>query len=286
MDAVVVSKFAPSSPRRWVGELDLTFAQLAGRTRVSHSEHRGPLRIQRPFYPEADGTAHLYLLHPPGGVAGGDELHVRIGANTGSHALVTTPAANKLYRVASEPCSVSTTIDVQDAATIEWLPQETIAFEGARGHLSTVVHLEEGARFVGWELLCLGRPAAGEGFEKGEIVQSIELWREETPLFVDRMRLGGSSKTIHSAWGLQGGCVVGTLLLAPGTQEHVERLRELVTLSNLTGRAAVTDLRGVTLLRYVGKSTTECWDLFVAFWQEMRPLILQCPAVHPRIWSY
>lgn len=285
MDAVSSSKVPDSPASTWAARLNVSFVHAAGRTRVGHSEHFGPLRIQRPFYPEQNGTAHLYLLHPPGGVAGGDQLRIELEANPGAQALVTAPAANKLYRTLRQSCWVENQLLVRDDAVMEWLPQETIAFQGTRAELSTVVHLEEGATFLGWEVLCLGRPAAGESFESGYVHQNLELWREETPLYVDRVRLGESSGVLHAAWGLRGHCVMGTFLMAPGGTECVALAREVLRRKPRAGSFGVTELRGVTVVRYVGDQTTECWQAFVDIWERIRPKLTSRPAVSPRIWS-
>ncbi len=88
--------------------------------------------VQRPFYPEG-GTCHVYLLHPPGGVVGGDQLELQVQSEPGSHALITTPAATKFYRAGPHPHSLlQQNLQVRDA-TLEWLPQETIVFDGAEG---------------------------------------------------------------------------------------------------------------------------------------------------------
>jgi urease accessory protein len=286
MDAFSSSGSEASTPSTWVGKLDVSFAQVAGKTRVVHTEHRGPLRIMRPFYPEAHGAAHLYLLHPPGGVAGGDHLSIEIAANPQSHALITAPAANKLYRSAHRPSHVQARITASDDSVVEWLPQETIAFNGARADVSTIVRLEQGARFIGWEVTCLGRPAAEETFDEGELRQTFELWREETPLYMDRVRFGARCRTMQAPWGLSNGCVLGTLLIAHDEQLYAESVREVLATRGLLGRAAVTDLRGVTVLRYVGNKVSECWELFVRAWEVIRPVMLGYPAILPRIWSY
>src|SRR5205085_6360717 len=87
----------------WQAELRLRFNCDApgplrpGRTRLVERQHRGPLVVQRPFYPEGD-PCHVYLVHPPGGVVGGDALRIDATVDPGAHALITTPAATKFYR--------------------------------------------------------------------------------------------------------------------------------------------------------------------------------------------
>lgn len=275
---------APSTGSGWRARLDLELALRAASTRVTKVSHFGPLRIQRPFYPEADGTGHVVILHPPGGVVGGDELHLRTVVQEGAHALLTTPAATKLYRSAGPTCHVLQELHVQKGAFLEWLPQEAIAFPGAEASLSTRVELAEEARFVGWELTCLGRPALGESFSRGRVTQRLELWRAGRPLLLDRLVLGASAGALQAPWGLDGQPVVGTMILAGGPSGLSRLIRECLE-EIRAQRVASSDLEGATVVRYVGPSVPECWAAFVAVWQVTRPLFSGTPAVLPRIWS-
>src|SRR5262245_14402851 len=113
----------------WLASLDLEFARSGSRTVLARRSHVGPLIVQRPFYPEGD-VCHVYLVHPPGGVVGGDTLELRARVHDGAHALITTPAATKFYR--SEGRMARQVQDIAlDAAIFEWLPQETILFADA-----------------------------------------------------------------------------------------------------------------------------------------------------------
>ncbi|HXH04370.1 MAG TPA: urease accessory protein UreD, partial [Candidatus Competibacteraceae bacterium] len=167
----------------WRGELSLRLAARAGRTVLDESRHRGPLMVQRPFHPEPDGGIHLYVLHPPGGLVGGDELRLAAQLAPGARALLTTPSAGKVYRSSGAVASVEHCLHVTDGAALEWLPQELIVYQGARLRALTRVELASAARFIGWEILCLGRPAAGEGFATGCVRLALELWRDGHPLY-------------------------------------------------------------------------------------------------------
>ncbi|HEY3488167.1 MAG TPA: urease accessory protein UreD, partial [Gammaproteobacteria bacterium] len=113
----------------WQARLELGFERRDGKTVVAHRRHNGPLTIQKPFYPERSEICHVYLLHPPGGVAGGDALELEVAVSTGAHALITTPAAGKFYRCNDRTASLRQNLSVQAGSTLEWLPQETIVFE-------------------------------------------------------------------------------------------------------------------------------------------------------------
>ncbi len=135
------------------------FAAENGATRLARRAHRGPLVVQRPFVPEGPGVCHVYLLHPPGGLVGGDELAIDVDVDADAHALVTTPAAGKVYRTNGAPVRQTQRLRVADGGTLEWMPQEAILYDGARATLETRVDLGRNARFFGIDAVCFGLPA-------------------------------------------------------------------------------------------------------------------------------
>ena len=144
----------------WLARLDLDFQVHGGRTVLARRRHEGPLRTLRSFHPEG-APCHSYLIHPPGGIVGGDRLEIDIRVGDGAHALITTPAANKFYRSAGATARQVQELRVEAGATLEWLPQEQSLFNAARVDSLTRVALGDSARFLGWEITALGRPASG-----------------------------------------------------------------------------------------------------------------------------
>jgi urease accessory protein len=293
MSALPIPANPAAKAESWQARLRLGFSGVGGRTRVVQREHLGPLRIQRPFYPEDDGTCHVYLLHPPGGVVGGDQLRLEVSAENQSHVLITTPAATKLYRSAGSVAHLRQELRGSGESLIEWLPQETIAFEGTEVTLETVAELDGTSEFVGWEVICLGRPAAGEKFERGNIRQRFEVWREGTPLYLDRGYFGEKGVAHRAAWGLDGAPVLGTMVLASRRPDILSVARQSLAASHLGSKLdpsrdhiAATELDGITLVRYVGPSVPACWAAFVAIWRATRPLVSSKGATAPRIWNY
>jgi urease accessory protein len=280
----------------WQAELHLRFGKGAGpvdsRTRLIERRHCGPLVIQRPFYPEGD-PCHAYLVHPPGGVVGGDELRVGVEVDMGAHALITTPAATKFYR-----CNRQSSSQVQElraaGATLEWLPQENIFYRGADARTATRVHLDSTSQFIGWEIACLGLPARDEKFDTGALRLDLELWRaahgegncdnemRNVPIFIDRLRLKGESPARGAAWGLGGNDAVGTLLATPATAAQLETLREMLA---ARPNAAASLVDGILVLRMLAAQAEDIRKLFVSAWQLLRPTIIGRDAVLPRIWA-
>lgn len=273
----------------WHAELQLGFARDATRTVLADRRHCGPLRVQRPFYPEGDAVCHVYLLHPPGGLVSGDELHVAAHVEDGAHALLTTPAAAKLYRsrAAMAPARQAQAFHVHGSGVLEWLPQESIAFRGARAQLSTQVTLSEHARFIGWEIVCLGRPAAAERFDEGALWPSFELSRAGKLLYVERGEYAGGQPVLDAAWGLSGQPVSGTMVCAaPAADGCVDAARAALeqVQAGAQDRAAVSGWNGMLVARYLGPSAEQARRVFGAIWAAVRPLVLGRPACPPRIW--
>ncbi|MCF6323906.1 MAG: urease accessory protein UreD [Gammaproteobacteria bacterium] len=271
----------------WQASLALRFAQRARRTALVHRKHVGPLRVQSPFYPEGE-VCHVYLLHPPGGVVGGDQLHINVEVEEGAHALLTTPASGKFYRSNGLIALQQQNLTVQKDATLEWLPQDTILFSNSHVQMNTRVELEAGARFIGWEMLCLGRPASDELYESGLCRQTFELWREGEPLFIERARFDGSQAFMQHAWGMQGYTVSATLVATNADTEVLKAAREVelgVDANDNNGLLSCTlmgDLLVCRLLAYQGETARLT---FSRVWQKIRPLLIGREASVPRIWN-
>jgi urease accessory protein len=267
----------------WEAQLKLSFVRDGARSVLHERVHTGPLRVQRPFYPEGDGVCHVYVLHPPGGLVGGDRVHLDVSAEAGVHVLLTTPAAGKLYRSAGSLSEQMQTLRVAAGALLEYLPQETIAFDGAHGQLSTRVELSGDARFMGWEMLCLGRPAAQERFTRGTLGQSIELSRDGRVSLHERGWHVGGSAALSAPWGLANWPVLGTFVCAAhDAASCIERAREVALPS--VGLAAMSGWDDLLVARYLGPSVEQGRAFFVELWSVLRPVLLGREACAPRIW--
>ncbi|UZE96706.1 urease accessory protein UreD [Alkalimarinus alittae] len=277
--------------RRWAAGLSLGFESKADGdegvvTRLVRRKHHGPLRVQRPFYPEGrHGCCHVYLLHPPGGLVSGDELRIEASVGEGAHVLLTTPAAAKLYKADSHGVAWGQHTDLQVASNgiLEYLPQETLAFDGSRGEQTTTISLESGAKCIGWEVLALGRPASKLPFVSGHLEQRFRLSVDGRPLWLERQLMEPSHPRYNGHWG-QGGATVQATLWVVGLEDEssaIEALREVLPDNS---RWAVTRRRGVLLLRYLGQERNEAWALCQQAWALLRPQLIGQPASVPRIW--
>lgn len=270
----------------WQARLNLEYGQRGDATILTRRDHVGPLRVQKPFYPEGGKVCHTLVLHPPAGIVGGDELMIAASVGGNAHALLTTPGAGKWYRSAAPWATQQLKFAVGEDAALEWLPQETIVFDGARAAMQTSVSLAATASFVGWEVLCLGRRAAGERFDSGALTMTTRIEREGRPIWLERGRLEGGSALLYSPAGLAGFSVSATLLAAGKnlTPLLLAACRALVPVESgaLHGLTLLPDL---LVARYLGHSSEAARAWFVALWRLLRPAMLAREAHRPRIWN-
>jgi urease accessory protein len=268
----------------WRAELALAFERRAARTVLAERRHEGPLVVQKPFYPEDESVCHAIVVHPPGGIAGGDELALSVRSGGGAHALLTTPGAGKWYRSAGAWARQRLEFEVAAGACIEWLPQETIVFDGARARLETEVRLTGDARYVGWEILCLGRTGAGETFRRGACGIRTTILRDGKAQWVERGLIEGGAHLLTARAGLASQPVCGTLVVAaPGLDAGL--VAACRAPRPPTGDGAVTLLPGALLARYLGPSGEAARRYFAMLWEIIRPEALGRVAVVPRIWA-
>jgi urease accessory protein len=272
----------------WLGRLSLELDKAAHGTQLTRSEHEGPLRIQRVLTPEGLDWPHLYLLHPPGGVVGGDRLETRVILGEGASALCTTPAAQKLYRSPGARADIENHLQLGCGARLEWLPSETLAFSAARASITTRVTLAAGAAFLGWDIACYGMPARGETFGDGRVQTRFELYRDATPLVIESFDLSGQSELLSDAYALRGEPVVGNLYAVPPSgridDALVAQLREALA-EPARGLVSVTNLGELLVVRALGPQVEGVRGLLSEAWKLLRPAVLARPPVLPRIWA-
>ena len=265
----------------WKARLALGFSASGGKSVLSEKSHDGPLVVQKPLYPEGEGVCHAIVVHPPGGIAGGDELILQVKTEKHASALLTTPGAAKWYRSAGPVAKQSLAFNV--AGALEWLPQETIVFDGARAELDCEVGLGSGAGFIGWDIVCFGRTGSGERFERGSYRFSMRLRREGRLIWQERGRVDGGGRLLDSPAGLAGQPVCGTMFASfPGLNEKI--LAGARKEQPLEGEGAVTLLPGILLARYLGGSSEAAKRYFASLWGALRPAFSGRAAVEPRIW--
>jgi urease accessory protein len=269
----------------WFGRLALRYTRDGERT-VAHDSHEGPLRVLKALYPEGNAICHHVLVHPPGGLAGGDRLEIEVELDAGAHALITTPGATRFYRSAGGQASQHARLVLHEGARLEWLPLESIAFSGCRARNAVTLALAPGAEMIGWDLLALGLPASGAAFERGVFEQHLE-WPGH---WLERGRIdAGDRRLLASPLGLGGHEVLASAWFAAGSDLAAARLDALLDAARalparglLFGASAPQPRRVV--VRALGPRVEPVMALMAAVRASWRRLAWSLPATPPRVW--
>ncbi len=297
----LASPLVPLSPtlkNQWLASLELTFCHSAQGTQLHRTTRKGPLSVQKAFYPEGRDCAHVYLLHPPAGIVSGDELHLALNIEQSAHTLLTTPGANRFYR-ARDDFSIGDPQQLQvghyylkENAILENLPLETLIYEGAHAINQVDIHMTRSSVYLGWDISCLGSPLTNKPFELGRFTQLNRLYVDDKLVFHDRIAITPENQLLHKAAGLANHSVFATFIvaapqaLAEASQRKllVTELREKIIDLEAQRKVSVTDIGGVLVIRYLGHHSEECKQYFNALWQTARPACINKPALKPRIW--
>jgi urease accessory protein len=280
----------------WSARLNLCFERRevngSQRTVMTERNHFGPLRILKPLYPEGDAICHAVIVHPPGGIVAGDSLAVDLRVDSGAHALATTPGAQKWYRSTGAAASAITRLRVGDGAQLEWMPQETMVFDGARATQTLEISLAPKAVFFGWEMLCLGRTTRGERFASGEFRQHIRVVRanDGAPLWRESMRLQGNDPLMNSPLGFRGLPVAASAWIAlPDDQSGAATAHVLANVREALGDAPLaatsSPAPGLVVVKAMGDAPEAVRNLLIDVWKQIRLQVFAMDAILPRIWS-
>lgn len=273
----------------WNARLQLNYSCENARS-VVRFVHEGPLRILQSLYPEGAGICHNVLLHPPGGLVGGDTLDIEATAGPGAHGLITTAGATRFYRSAGEPALQRSRLILGAGARLEWLPLETLCYDACQAENQLRLELAPGAECMGWELIALGLPHSGQPFERGRFVQHIELpgqWLERGVIDAADQRL------LHSPLALAGQRCLASLFFAAGSaldktrrDTALDAARALIDAHPLKASAGATSpCRQLLLLRTLAPQVEPALQLLKQVRAAWRAALWQLKAEAPRIWS-
>lgn len=271
----------------WRGNLALHYRLHDGRT-VAHDRHEGPLRILRSLYPEG-GICHTVLVHPPGGLVGGDALSIEAALEDGCHALVTTPGASRFYRSLGAAATQTATVRLAAKSRLEWLPLETLAYSGCVAENRMCFELAPGAEMIGWDITALGLPASDQPFVDGVFAQRIELpghWLERGVVRASDTRL------LQSPLGWAGHSVLATLWCGAGSAIAPDRRDALLEAARTAcdnhvpalAAGATSPQERVVVVRVLGHRVEPVAKLLVRIWSAWRPLLWSLAAEPPRVW--
>jgi len=283
-----VPQHAHHANTSWQAQLDLKFEATADshsqlfRTNLKH-HHVGPLRIQKALYPDGPSCCHALILHPPDGIATGDKLTINVDVEKGAHALITTPGASKWYG-AFESGLATQSININVAGCLEWLPTETIVFNGAHAKSHLDIKVETDGSMIGWDMLIFGRAAKLETFQRGCFDQTLSIKLDEDLIWIDRLYLKGSDPLFQSPVGLRGHYAVSTFW-AVAPEDHIFKEEQLHALRLAAPSIAFTLVHPRVL---VGRQLSDPISLRKSLemaWSWLKTYWLNIPAVPPRIWS-
>ncbi len=273
----------------WHARLNLDYLAEAGRC-VARFEHSGPLRILQSLYPEGDATCHNVLVHPPGGLVGGDTLDIALTVGPGAHALITTPGATRFYRSDGEMALQAVRARIEDGARLEWLPLEALVYTGCIARNQAVFDLAPGAEMIGWDVISLGLPLANQPFLSGQFDQHIEV----SGSWLERARISAADALLmNSPLGLAGRHCAATLFFAAGNpiarprrDAALEAARALAEAHSLHLTAGATSPNGsVIVLRVLAPVVEPAMGLLRQVWAAWRSHFWGKSADAPRIWS-
>ena len=284
----------PTVDRSWVAELSLRLGQLNGHTALLAAKHLGPLRVQKSFS-QPDGSCHLYLLHPPGGIVGGDTLAVEVRAEQGARVLITSPSATRFYRSPGQGLVQKQDVQLSVAADahLEWVPLETILFNGAEARIRHTVQLAADATYLGWEMFAFGRRASSETFDAGCLKQESRILVQDQLIHRESLSLDTrSSNLLNQQWGTRGSSLVGTLVAVTlqhshsGIPEVPDALLTVLRDPLNDPNWGITSKGRVILVRYLGDSAEQCLGGFDGIRARLAGEgLIGSAGNRPRIWN-
>ena len=276
-------RLADSPSCSWLAELDLCFDLRDGRTVMSRNRHEGPLVVQKALYPEGPQICQVIIIHPPGGIAGGDELRIDCDLGEGVCVQLTTPGATKWYESFDRPSKQLIKLNLKANSVCEWLPQENIIFNKCLVDIETEIDIDSGGIFVGWDFYSLGRHIEQAPLLEGRFAQKTKISIDGVPQFTERT-LFIPDQLMDGPGILDGFSGFGTMCIV-GLQQDDSLIDELRKIADEETHCALTWLEHLLLARWVGKDIERGRQVFTRIWERLRPVYSSHGAVKPRIWN-
>ena len=273
----------------WRAELKLDYTRESERS-VARYLHQGPLRILQSLYPEGDQICHNVLVHPPGGLVGGDILDIQITVAEGAHGLISTPSATRFYKSGGQAALQQVLATLAPGARLEWLPLEAIAYNDCEATNRAVFNLAPSAELITWDVTALGLPSSNMAFTQGHFQQHIEI----SGVWLERGNIrGDDTRWLNSPLGLAGDKCIASLVFAAGSTieahratQALEAARDVIETHPLRLQAGITCAHPqVIVLRVMSPLVEPTMDLLKKVWAVWRHTLWNLPITPPRIWS-
>ncbi|URJ24359.1 urease accessory protein UreD [Candidatus Blochmanniella camponoti] len=264
----------------WLGELRLNFALRGGRSVLTKCKHVGPFYVKKVFYSEHDNTPHVYLLHPPGGLVGGDKLVLDVKLESGSRALLTTPGATKFYRSNGMYAEQKHTFRLECNTALEWVPQSSIFFPKSKVKIDTTFIIEQGSRIISFDMLCFGNLSLGTSNYPEEVDIHLKICLSDSIGLQERLRIN----ELNCVMKLGGFRISALLFAVPSDEKILYEVRKLITSVKHFQVGGATLLDEILVVRLLGNDNQYLKKMLHHIWCTIRPFIIGRKAMLPRIW--
>jgi urease accessory protein len=262
------------------GAAELSFTLTDGESRLKHLYQSDPCRVLFPSS-RVNGPKEAVIVTTSGGVVGGDRLRFDIHGGTSTIATVTTQAAEKIYRSTGEDSVIDISISVRDAAFLEWMPQETILFEGARLRRFTDIAIFGSGRFIAGEIVVFGRRARNEKFTNGLLHDAWRIRADDALVWLDSLHLDGDiGKTINDRYAFDGAATLATVVY--GGSDAKDRL---AFARKVIRSGAATCIDNILIARFIDVDAARLRANVARYWVDLRSELGGLPPVLPRVWK-
>ena len=265
----------------WQALLHLEFkADSLGKTVLSRNLHQGPLMVQKPFYPEK--CCHVYMLHPPGGIAGTDSLKFDCIVEPNCHVLVTTPGATKFYKTDGQISEFNQVFKLNNGASLEYLPSQNIFYKGTHTKVNTSFYLEQNAKFAFRDVSKCGMKDEENPFLDSSFFNTIKIYQDNTLVLKETCFIEGM-EDFKALAAIFNHPYIGTFICNKVSEETLSKLQNLLDLNAYQASIGMVD--NFLIARFLGDDNQSIENTIVEIWKTVREEVIGLPPCLPRIWS-